>query len=71
MHLISFLLAALIEWAKNHPQIEKINLFVHQTIVLAIATYKKQGFQIEGTRTKNLKYSNEVYIDTVLMGLHV
>lgn len=44
---------------------------VHKTNERAIAAYKKQGFQIEGTRTKDLKYPNEVYIDTVLMGLHV
>lgn len=67
----SFLLKALIGWAKNHSEIKKINLSVHKTNERAIAAYKKQGFQIEGTRTKDLKYPNEVYVDTVLMGLHV
>lgn len=71
MGIGSLLLKALIEWAIAHPEIKKINLSVHKTNERAMAAYKKQGFQIEGTRTKDLKYPNEVYIDTVLMGLHV
>lgn len=67
----SMLLRTLIEWAKAHAEIKKINLSVHKTNERAMAAYKKQGFQIEGTRTKDLKYPNEVYVDTVLMGLHV
>jgi RimJ/RimL family protein N-acetyltransferase len=67
----TLLLKALIEWAKNNTQIEKINLCVHQTNDRAIATYKKIGFEIEGVRTKDLKYPNGVYVDTVLMGLHL
>lgn len=67
----TLLLKTLIEWAKDNSQIEKINLCVHQTNDRAIATYKKIGFQIEGVRTKDLKYPNGVYVDTVLMGLHL
>jgi RimJ/RimL family protein N-acetyltransferase len=71
MGIGSFLLKTLIEWAKDHPILEKINLSVHQTNERAIATYKKHGFQIEGLRTKDLKYPAGVYVDTVLMGLHL
>lgn len=67
----SFLLEALIDWAKDQPELEKINLCVHQTNERAIATYKKLGFQVEGLRTKDLKYPNDIYVDTVLMGLHL
>ncbi len=67
----TLLLKALIEWAKNNTQIEKINLCVHQTNDRAIATYKKIGFEIEGVRSKDLKYPNGVYVNTVLMGLHL
>ena len=66
----SLLIGALVDWAKNNPKIEKINLCVHQTNDRAIATYKKIGFQVEGLRTKDLKYPNGVYVDTILMGLH-
>jgi ribosomal protein S18 acetylase RimI-like enzyme len=67
----SLLLAALVEWAKSNQRIKKVNLSVHQTNDRAIATYKKIGFQVEGLRTKDLKYPNDVYIDTVLMGLQL
>ncbi len=67
----SLLIRALVDWAKDNPRIEKINLGVHQNNDRAIATYKKIGFQVEGLRTKDLKYPNGVYVDTVLMGLHL
>ncbi len=67
----SLLIDALVDWAKDNPGIEKINLCVHQTNDRAIATYKKIGFQVEGLRTKDLKYPNGAYVDTVLMGLHL
>jgi RimJ/RimL family protein N-acetyltransferase len=69
MGIGSLLLRNLIDWAKDHAELEKINLCVHQTNDRAISTYKKLGFQIEGLRTKDLKYPNGVYVDTVLMGL--
>lgn len=62
------LVQTLMDWAKDSPQIEKINLSVHQTNDRAIAMYKKYGFQIEGVRTRDLKYPNHVYVDSVLMG---
>jgi RimJ/RimL family protein N-acetyltransferase len=67
----SWLIGALIEWARENPQIEKINLSVHQTNARAISMYQKHGFQIEGVRTKDLKYPENVYVDSILMGLHV
>lgn len=67
----TLLVSSLIEWAKDNPKIEKVNLCVHQTNERAIATYKKIGFQAEGLRSKDLKYPNDVYVDTVLMGIHV
>ena len=67
----TLLISALVEWARGNPNIEKINLGVHKTNDRAIATYKKIGFQVEGTRTKDLKYPNGVYVDTILMGLQV
>lgn len=67
----SLLVSAMIKWAKNNPAIEKVNLCVRRTNDRAIATYKKLGFVIEGVRTKDLKYPDNVYVDTVLMGIHV
>jgi ribosomal protein S18 acetylase RimI-like enzyme len=48
----SLLIGALVDWAKSHSVIKKINPCVHQTNDRAIATYKKIGFQVEGLRTK-------------------
>ena len=63
------LLLELIAWAKTNSVIEKINLCVHHTNTRAIAMYEKYGFVKEGLRTKDLKYSDTEYVDTVLMGL--
>ena len=63
------LLKTLIDWCKSHPLIEKINLNVHNNNNRAIALYEKQGFLKEGIRVKDLKYSNNEYIDTLIMGL--
>ena len=65
------LLEELITWAMAHHTIEKINLCVHHTNVRAISMYQKCGFEKEGVRTKDLKYGNDQYVDTVLMGLWV
>ncbi|MBL91954.1 MAG: GNAT family N-acetyltransferase [Myxococcales bacterium] len=63
------LLVELMAWAKSSPMIKKINLCVHHTNTKAIAMYEKHGFVKEGLRTKDLKYSDTEYVDTVLMGL--
>ena len=67
----TLLVSTLVQWARDNPNIEKINLNVHHTNERAIATYKKVGFKIEGVRTKDLKYANGVYVDTLLMGLQL
>lgn len=71
MGLGSLLLEGLIKWANANSTIEKINLSVHHTNDRAIAMYEKFGFIKEGIRTKDLKYSDSEYVDTVLMGLQL
>lgn len=71
MGIGSLMLTALIEWAQKNPKIEKVNLSVHEDNLRAIATYKKLGFTVEGLRTKDLKYAEGIYVNTVLMGLNV
>lgn len=66
----SLILKALIDWAKNHDVIEKINLRVHHTNNRAIKMYEKHGFIKEGVRLKELKYEGQ-YVDMVLMRLYV
>lgn len=64
------LLGQLIEWAKKHAIIEKINLQVHETNFNAVSLYQKMGFQKEGIRLKELKYPNH-YVNSVLMAKFV
>lgn len=67
----SLLLESLFKWAKETNKIEKINLQVHATNENAIQVYKKMGFSVEGTRKKELKYSDNEYVDSILMAKFV
>lgn len=62
------LLEQIIEWAKNSPVIEKIELKVRASNTAAILLYKKMGFQEEG-RLKNRVKVNGYYMDDILMSL--
>jgi ribosomal protein S18 acetylase RimI-like enzyme len=42
------LLDALISWARHHPEIEKLGLYVFSTNTAAIHLYEQHGFVIEG-----------------------
>ena len=63
----SLLLKALMEWAKQNSTIEIISLNVHANNERAIGLYKKMGFEIEGTRRRNSKYSENTYVGSVIM----
>lgn len=67
----SLLLQVLIEWATGNSTIEKIGLNVHGNNERAIALYKRMSFEVEGTRRRDLKYGEDQYIDTVVMGRFV
>lgn len=67
----SLLLKALIEWAAKNGTVEKLGLNVHSNNDRAIALYKKMGFEVEGIRKRDLKYGEDQYIDTVVMGRFV
>ncbi len=62
------LLQSLVDWATHNETIEKIGLSVHSNNERAIALYKKMGFEIEGIKKRELKYGEDQYIDTVVMG---
>jgi len=64
----SLLLDRLIRWAKQVPELEKINLNVISTNERAIGLYRKFGFEEEGRKLREFKYSNGSYADAVLMG---
>lgn len=61
------LLASLLEWATESPDIEKVCLDVFATNATAIGLYRKFGFIEEGRRIKDIKRGSDDYVDTVMM----
>ncbi len=64
----TLLLNRLIAWAKEVPQLEKINLRVISNNPRAMGLYRKLGFLEEGRRIREIKYSDGSYADEILMG---
>ncbi len=62
----SALITSLLDWATQHPFIEKVTLAVFSTNERAIAVYQKLGFQIEGRCPHDMKVGTE-YVDSILM----
>jgi RimJ/RimL family protein N-acetyltransferase len=61
------LMETLIEWASDHPVIEKIALGVFANNTGAISLYKKLGFVEEGRKVKEIKIAPDNYVDSILM----
>jgi len=62
------LITTLLNWAKQHPVLEKLGLFVLSTNIRAIKFYEKHGFVIEGQYPRDMKFDENRYVDTVAMG---
>ncbi|PFA69165.1 GNAT family N-acetyltransferase [Bacillus sp. AFS015802] len=67
MGIGTLLLKALLDWAENHPHIEKVSLGVFSTNHRAIALYKRMGFIEEGRKVREFKINEDTYVDDVLM----
>ncbi|MCA1054115.1 GNAT family N-acetyltransferase [Rossellomorea aquimaris] len=61
------LLKALLDWAEQHPHIEKVSLGVFSTNQRAISLYKRLGFIEEGRKIKEFKLDDNHYADDILM----
>lgn len=61
------LMKALLAWAKENPLIEKVSLGVFSTNTRAISLYTCMGFIEEGRKIKEIKLSENEYIDDILM----
>jgi RimJ/RimL family protein N-acetyltransferase len=61
------LMQALLDWATEHPSIEKVSLGVFASNHRAIALYEKMGFVEEARLVKAYKCSESEYIDGVVM----
>lgn len=65
------LLSYLVQWAKDEPLVEKIELNVRATNIRAIRLYQKVGFYFEGRIQNRIKDFKGNYNDDLLMGLFV
>ena len=65
------LVSSLVSWARDHPEIEKLGLYVFSTNGGAIHLYEKHGFVVEGRYPRDIKFGDDDYTDTVAMGLLV
>jgi RimJ/RimL family protein N-acetyltransferase len=59
-----------IAWARNNPEVEKIELHVRSTNPAAIALYESLGFVHEGRKVRRIKLYDG-YADDLCMGLFV
>lgn len=67
----TLLMERLIDWARRHPVIEKINLEVYDHNTDAIRLYRRLGFLEEGLRIRQARFGPGDYADEVLMSLWV
>ena len=61
------MLRHLLDWARDHPVIEKVCLGVLAENAPAIALYKKMGFVEECRRNREFKFAPGRYIDDIQM----
>ncbi len=62
------LVDTIVRWAEGNKGIEKLGLFVFSTSEAAIALYQQNGFTIEGRAPRDIKFAEDDYADTVIMG---
>lgn len=65
------LLGELVAWARSAPAVEKIELNVRAGNAVALALYRRAGFEEEGRKKRRVKVGPGQYIDDILMGLWV
>ncbi len=62
------LIDVIVRWAEENEGIEKLGLFVFSTSEAAIALYQRNGFTIEGRAPRDIKFADDDYAGTVIMG---
>lgn len=67
----TILVESLLEWAYDHPRLEKVCLKVFDINPTAVALYQKLGFVEEGRLKKSLRLGPTMYSDAILMAKFV
>ena len=57
----------IMDWATEHPVIEKVALGVFANHTIAINLYKDLGFVEEGRKIKEFKIGPSEYVDSIIM----
>ncbi len=65
------MIIALIDWARSHPIIERVELSVSTNNPRGIYLYESLGFEREGYKKKAMKLDTGEYTDVILMCLLV
>jgi RimJ/RimL family protein N-acetyltransferase len=65
------LIRTLLDWAADHPTIEKVCLGVFETNTRARALYERLGFVVEGRQVRFFKLGPGEYADDIQMSLFV
>lgn len=67
----SALVTTLLDWARDHPRVEKVRLAVVSTNTGAIEMYQSLGFVEEGRRRREIRLGPDRYADDVVMAVFV
>ncbi len=65
------MIEALLDWAADHPFLEKVCLFCFETNRKAQALYRSMGFMREGLSVRHFQMSPGQYVDDVSMSIFV
>ncbi len=65
------LLTALIDWCREHPDIERVCLWVFANNAPALALYRSLGFVEEGRRVREIRFGPGEYSDDLIMAMLV
>ncbi len=65
------LLTTLIDWCREHPDIERVCLWVFANNAPALALYRSLGFVEEGRRVREIRFGPGDYADDLVMAMFV
>ncbi len=65
------LMTALIDWCREHPDIERVCLWVFSNNAPALSLYRSLGFVEEGRRVREIRFAPGEYCDDLVMAMFV
>jgi len=65
------LMTTLIEWCREHTDIERVCLWVFSNNAPALALYRSLGFVEEGRRVREIRFAPGEYCDDLVMAMFV